>query len=228
MAKKKAKPAKATTKVTTSEKKDVKVSADNPYKKGSRKAAIYEVFKTDGLDAAVAYAEHPDVGIKRGTVKSWSGGWTKGETRKAKAAPGDKPAKSDVVHEKGFHPEFKYTSRERADQRHEALCTSSGLRPHAFHVLEDDGRFAVVPANYKPPGPPPVFNAGDIVYDAFIANTKAKVLQSGPEQTVIRYSKDRPNRPREDCVINRFLVKLPDREAKADDKTSNKIKRARL
>lgn len=195
----------------------------NPYKEGSRKRQIYDVF-LDSEDSTVglkkAYALADKLGIKEGTVKSWSGGWLKGETKPKPKDPGDKPAKSEVVHEKGFHPEFKYTSRARADQRHESLCTSSGLRPHAFHVLEEDGRFAVVPANFKPPGPVPTFEKGDVVYDAFIANTKAKVLEAGPEQTLIRYVKDRGKGPREECVINRFLVKLPDNE--------KKLKRERL
>jgi hypothetical protein len=189
----------------------------NPYKVGSRKAEIYDVFMENGggeagLKAAMKRADKLD--IKPGTVKSWSGAWLKGVTKPAKKEKADKPAQGDAA-VKGFNPWFKYTTREAADKRHENLCTQSGLRPHCFHVIEQDGRFAVVPATYKSPGPPPIFQRGDTVYDAFIANTQAKVLEPGPEQTVIRYVKDRPNKPREECVINRFLVKLPDEEAKA-------------
>lgn len=198
----------------------VKISADNPYKKGSRKAEIYEVFKRDGLDGAMAHAVGLD--IKPGTVKSWSSMWLKGTVKPATKEKADKPKPEQVA---GFHPVFKYTSRSAADKGHEMLCTSSGLRAHAFHVIEDDGRFAVVPAHYKPGGPVPQFKAGDIVYDAFIANTKAKVIEAGPEQTLIRYVKERPKGPREECVINRYLVKLPD---EAPTKKTLKRERARL
>lgn len=209
-------------KTAKAEKKSVEYA--NPYKEGSRKRQIYDEFMEsgggeDGLKAAYKLAR--TLGIKDGTVKSWSGGWLKGVLR---PEPKEKAAKPEKEQEKRgeFHPWFKYTSREAADRRHESLCTSSGLRPHCFHVIEQDGRFAVVPATYKPPGPPPVFKEGDIVYDAFIANTKAKVIGAGPEQTLIRYVKERPKGPREECVINRFLVKIP------DDEKKGKVTRERL
>lgn len=202
----------------------------NPFKSGSRKAAIYDAFKSaktpeKGLEAAQALAKKE--GIKEGTVKSWSGGWMKGNV------PTPKPKGEKVVKEKGapttravmdkeFHPLFKYNSRERADAAHETLCTRAGLRPHAFHVIEDEGKFAVAPSNYKPGGPVPTFMPGDIVYDALIINSKAKVIEAGPQQTIVRYVKDRPNRPREDCIINRFLIKLPDEPVKA------KVKREKI
>lgn len=181
----------------------------NPYKEGSRKREIYQVFLDNGggeTGLKKAGARAKKLGIKDGTVRSWSGGWLKGELKPAKkekeAAPVNKRDE--------FHPSFKFASREKADREHELLCTRTGLRPHAFHVIEDDGRFAVVPAQYKPNGPVPTFAKGDIVYDAFIANTKAKVIEPGPEQTLIRYVKDRGKGPREECVINRFLVKVAD------------------
>lgn len=201
----------------------------NPFKTGSRKAAIYDAFKAaktpeKGLEAANALAKKE--GIKPGTVKSWAGGWMKG------TVPTPKPKGEKVVKEKGapttraimdkeFHPLFKYNSRAKADEAHEALCTRAGLRPHAFHVLEDDGKFAVAPSHIKPGGPVPTFAVGDIVYDALILNSKAKVIAAGPEQTEVRYVKDRPNRAREACIINRFLIKLPDESAA-------KVKREKL
>lgn len=191
----------------------------NPYKEGSRKREIYDVFLKagggeTGLAAAKKHAAKKSVGIKEGTIKSWSSMWLKGEVK-----PGTKPKpERDTVTTKNgaFDPMFKYTNRAKADAEHEALCTRNGLRPHSMHVIENDGRFAVVPANYKPGGPVPTFKAGDTVYDAMIANSKAKVIEPGPEQTLIRYAEERPNRPREEAVINRFLVKLPDAPAKAD------------
>ena len=191
----------------------------NPYKEGSRKREIYQIFLDagggeKGLAAAHKHAAKKSVGIKEGTVKSWSSMWLKGEVKPGSKAPkADKADKGDTVsltRNGEFHPLFKYTNRAKADAEHEALCTRNGIRAHAFHVIENEGRFAVVPSNYQPGGPVPTFKAGDIVYDALIANSKAKVIEGGPEQTMVRYVVDRPNRPREDCVINRFLVKLPD------------------
>ena len=198
----------------------------NPYKEGSRKAAIYDTFLKagggeKGLAAAQKHAARKDVGIKQGTVKSWASGWLKGQVRPDKK-PSTKPDKVTLTKNGEFHPLFKYTSRDKADKEHEAMCNRNGIRAHAFHVIENEGRFAVVPANYQPGGPVPTFKVGDIVYDALIANSKAKVIEAGPEQTLIRYAIDKPSRPREDAVINRFLVKLPDVEAKASNKKLQK------
>lgn len=214
----------------------------NPYKTGSRKAEVYDVFLAagggdKGLTKATERAKK--LGLAGGTIKSWASGWLKGQT-KPKAKEGDGPAKEGKAptlkaiskKDEEYHPLFKWNSRERADREHEALCTRAGLRPHAFHVIENDGKFAVAPANYKPGGPPPTFEVGDIVYDALIANSKAKVISAGSEQCVVRYVKERKTGPREDCVINRFLVKLPDtkekvaRERLPDNK--KKVKREKL
>jgi hypothetical protein len=194
-----------------------KAPAPNPYKEGSRKAAIYDAFIEAGGGEGglkVAYKRAEKLGIKAGTVKSWASGWLKGVLRPEKKET--TATKPKVVHDKGYHPDFKYTSRAMADKQHEALCTRAGLRAHAFHVIEDDGRFAVAPAHYKPGGPVPTFERGDIVYDAVIANSKAKVLEAGPEQTLVRYVKERKTGPREECVINRFLIKLPEKASKRE------------
>lgn len=199
----------------------------NPYKEGSRKAEIYDVFTESGGGEKGLKAAHKravKLGIKPGTVKSWSGGWLKGQLKPAKK---EKVAKADADNVRldkngSFHPLFKYTTRSRADAEHEALCNRNGIRPHAFHVIENDGRFAVVPANYQPGGPVPTFEVGDIVYDALITNSKAKVISAGSEQCVVRYVKERPTGPREDCVINRFLVKLPDEVTKPSNKKLQK------
>lgn len=198
----------------------------NPYKEGSAKAAIYQIF-TDagggekGLAAAHKHAAKKSVGIKPGTVKSWASMWLKGQTKPGTRAE-PKPDKAPKLKNGEYEPAFKYTTRERADAEHESLCERNGLRPHAFHVLEDEGKFAIAPVNYKPGGPAPQFEVGDIVYDALIINSKAKVINAGPEQSVVRYVKDRPSRPREDCIINRFLVKLPD-EGKPKSKKREKL-----
>lgn len=168
------------------------------------------LFKSDGEEAARTLAKTlkiPDTKINR-----WVREWGNLKPAEPKASNDVKaPSRKDNL---GFHPEFKYASRTQANDKLIKICKSAGLRLHAFHVLEDDGRFAVVPATYKPNGPEPMFNVGDIVYDVIIANTKAKVLDAGPQQTLVRYLKDRPFRPREEAVINRFLIKLPDEVVK--------------
>lgn len=205
------------------------MNVTNPYKEGSRKAAIYDVFNKAGggevgLKAAHKHAAKKDVGIKPGTVKSWASGWLKGMVKPAKKEKAAKADGDNVRLDKNgsFHPLFKFTSRAKADAEHEALCNRNGIRPHAFHVIENDGRFAVVPANYQPGGPPPKFEVGDIVYDALISNSKAKVISAGSEQCVVRYVKERPTGPREECVLNRFLLKLPDEKEKPSNKKLQK------
>jgi hypothetical protein len=195
----------------------------NPYKEGSRKAAIYDVFRKAGggdagLKAAFKYAARKDVGIKEGTVRSWSSMWLKGTTKPNKDKAPKPETKTRVVTPDDEQYPFKYTSRAAADRAHEAMCTRTGMRSHAFHVIESDGRFAVVPSHYKPGGPPPTFSKGDLVHDAFIANSAAKVIEAGPEQCIIRYVKERPKGPQEECVINRFLVAIPKAAPKAKSK----------
>lgn len=208
--------------------KPSKKAKANPYKAGSRKAEIYDAFIEAGGGEAGLKAANKEAGvkgkklIKPGTVKSWSSAWLKGEhTSKPKDPNAPKPVKAvKAVKDDGFHPDFKYTSRERADRAHQDLCERAGTRSHAFHVIEDDGRYAVVPSHVHPTTPAPTFKAGDIVYDIFIANSKAKVIEAGPQQSVIKYVRERPKGPREECVINRYLIKLPEKEAR--------VKRERL
>lgn len=196
----------------------------NPFKAGSRKAAIYDVFKAKGIEAA--YKEAEKLEIKAGTVKSWSGSWTKGTlpAKKAKGEKSDKPAKASRKPGE-FDPEavhFRHTTRAAAQAHIDQVCKRNGLRSHAYHVLENEGKFAVVPVTYRPIGPVPQFKKGDIVYDTYISNSRAKVIEPGPEQTLIKYDKEStlPGRvrPRESCELNRFLIKLPDEPVAAKPK----------
>lgn len=204
----------------------------NPFKAGSRKAKIYDAFKAAkdpeaGIKAANKMAQ--EQGIKTGTVKSWLGSWAKGtlpvkapkekrekREKKEKVGKVSKPDSSDA--------HFRYLSRYHAESNLKDIAERSGLRPHAFHILENEGKFAVVPITYRPIGPVPQFEKGDVVFDVFIANSKAKVINPGPEQTEVRYDKERtsPARPREECVLNRYLVKLPDEPMKG------KVKREKI
>lgn len=205
----------------------------NPYKKGSAKAEIYTVFTDTGggeKGLAAAHKRAKKLDIKEGTVKSWASMWLKGLTKPAtkEGDDGKKPTlKAISTKDREYHPLFRHDTRAKADKEHESLCTRCGLRPHAFHVIENDGKFAVAPAHYKPGGPAPQFKNGDIVYDALIINSKAKVIEAGPEQCVVRYmSQNKLKGPIEDCVINRYLVKLPDEVEKPSNKKLQKAAEA--
>lgn len=191
----------------------------NPYKTGSRKAEVYDVFLTaGGGDKGITKATEraKKLGLAGGTVKSWAGSWLKGEVNRAK------PKSEKVVREKlPTNPDdavyFKHDSPIKANRHLAEVCKRSGLRPHAFHVLEQEGMFAVVAATTRPDGPNPQFVKGDTVYDAYMVNSKAKVIEAGPEQCVIRYATEAVkglSRPKEWAVPNRYLLKLPEETKK--------------
>jgi hypothetical protein len=191
----------------------------NPFKAGSRKAAIYDAFvAAGGADKGLkaAYAKAKELEIKEGTVKSWAGSWTKGTLPKPKGPKVARERKDDTTEakDKDYNVHFKYTTKAQAESAKEDLCERAGLRPHAFHILEQEGRFALCPIHYRPIGPIPTFKKGDVVFDAYIINSKARVIEPGPEQSLIKFDLDaKPpfhHRPREQLTLNRYLVKLPD------------------
>lgn len=197
----------------------------SPFKEGSRKAEVHQVFLDtgggdDGLKAAQKRAKK--LGLADGTLKSWAGGWLKGL---AKAAKPDKVVTRERLTTPDDDVHFKHDSIIKANRDLEAICKRCGLRPHAFHILEQEGMYAVVPATTKPNGPPPQFVKGDTVYDGYVVNSKAKVLEAGPEQCVIRYATEAVkglSRPRECAVPNRYLIKIE------EPKPKGKVKREKL
>lgn len=86
-----------------------------------------------------------------------------------------------------FAPHFKYGSRDAALIGIEHLARRIGCSPKAFHVLEEGVRYAIAPAHHKTNGAPPQFKKGETVFDIVIPNSRAKVLDSGPYQTELRY-----------------------------------------
>jgi len=153
---------------------------------GSRKAEVYETFHKDGLDAAMKKGNK--LGLKAGTVKSWCSGWQGHE----RAAPRTtrathKVETKPVTRSNEFEPWFKHSSRQEAERHRDAICNRSGCHKKAFHIIEENGRFAVAPAHVKG-GPIPTFEKGDIVFDTTMPDRRGKVIAAGPEQTEVRYA----------------------------------------
>lgn len=177
-------------------------------KDGSRKATIFDAFMAKGFDAAKKLAIKLD--IKESTLKSWASEW---ERRKGEAVTNAPPVitrerlPDDVKPEPGaFDPHFRFKTREAAETQLAAICKRNSVRPRAFTVLENDGRFAIAPA-WKKGQPIPQFKKGEIVYGLFMVDSKAKITEPGPEQSMIRYVKESSSkaRPKEECVPNYYL-----------------------
>ena len=217
--------------------------AEKP-KEGSRKRTIFDIFTKKAGTYEQALAKGLELGVKEGTVRSWCRTWDKKkvpETPKKERAPkGAPPAKGKQTRERlseapkraegppaQFLPHFKHGTRDAAVAHIAAISKRNGLRADAFHVLEEQGKFAVVPAHHKPPAPPPLFKKGDVVFDAYIPNGMATVTGPGPEQTEIKFKHPRPSGQTTDCVSNYYLHKLTPEEIKAQPKPT-KIKRAHL
>lgn len=192
----------------------------NPFKAGSRKAEIYDVFRSaktpeEGLKAAYKEASRKGAKlIKEGTVKSWAGSWAKGTlpTPKGKAVKRERMTASAGTPNDDIW--FRHDSLFKANKDLTGICERAGLRPHAFHIIENDGKFAVVPISTRNDKPIPQFEKGDVVYDCYSSTSKARIIQAGPEQSMIRYDKESTakgmTRPRECAIPNRYLIKLPD------------------
>lgn len=144
-----------------------------------------------------------------------------GKTKaKGKAKPEAKADKKPKVWKRThpFVPNFCFKSFAHADRERIANARRSGMVTSALTVLEQDGMFAIVPA-WKKGMPVPQFKKGDIVYGLYRIDGEAKVVGPGPEQTVIRYTKEsvRKARPKEECVPNQYLFARKDVQA-ADSK----------
>lgn len=218
--------------------------AEKP-KEGSRKRAVFDLFtkKTGTYD--VALAKGLELGVKEGTVRSWCLGWDRSKVpaRPAKAPPkkgaGKAPApgkekrtgdKTSPAPKRAqgppleFLPHFKHKTRDAAGEHIAAVCKNNGVRASAFHILEEQGRYAVVPAHHKAPSPPPLFKKGDVVFDAYIPNGMATVTGPGAEQTEIKYKHPRPAGQTTNCVSNYYLHKLTPAEIKEANKSQPKTK----
>lgn len=198
-------------------------------KDGSRKAEVWDVFQAKGAEAAIKKALSFDEPLQEGTARSWVKEWARAEgTELDLPSSSGKPAKTikkDKTDKKGstapvkrerldtkddpdekFNPAFKYTTRDACETALIQKAKAAGLRPWTYHIIEHNGRFAIAPAHYKAKGPIPQFKKGDVVYDCYLVNSEAEVIEAGPEQCVVRYVLPYKNRPNEQCVPNRYLV----------------------
>jgi hypothetical protein len=89
----------------------------------------------------------------------------------------------------------------------------------AYHVLEENGKFAIAPASYKPEGPIPQFKRGMTVMDTVIPDSRAIVKEAGPEQSVVKYEDGR-----EQTIPNVYLIEVAPVEKKATTKTKPRVK----
>jgi hypothetical protein len=124
---------------------------------------------------------------------------------KVKAAPKDAD----------FGLEFKYASREDAKKVMLAKVRQNKMTEAAFHVLSENGKFAIVPAHIRPLGKPAPLSTGDIVMDTTIADSRAEVIEGGKEQSTIRFLSDRHYGSKEMNVSNYYLHKIGDKKIKA-------------
>jgi transposase-like protein len=179
---------------------------------GSRKAQIFDAFMgKGGLKEAQKLATKLD--IKDSTLRSWVALWDRGKGEEITSAPVKRERmeqEAPVVREKlkpgEFDPHFRFKTREAAERQLISQAKSCGVRAKTLSVLENDGRFAIVPA-WRKGMPIPQFKKGEFVYGMFMVDSKAKIVTPGPEQSVIRYVKESSSkaRPKEECVPNYYL-----------------------
>jgi hypothetical protein len=119
------------------------------------------------------------------------------------------PSKPRVyLRQSKFTAQFVYKTREHAQQQLIANARRSGITTRALTVLEQDGRFAIVPA-WRKGMPIPQFQKGEIVFGLYMCDSEAKVVEPGKEQSIIRFVKESTvkARPKEMCVPNYHLWK---------------------
>ena len=187
-------------------------------REGSRKAQVYEIFHDKGFDAAVAFAL--TIGLKAGTVKSWSGTWGRGgkaplspaRSKGGNGAQGGGTERSTSEREP-YSPHYRYGTREAAVRAMIDLARRTVANERAYHVLEEGGKFAVAPASYKPEGPIPQFKRGMTVMDTVIPDSRAIVVEAGPQQSVVKYEDGR-----EQTIPNVYLYEVAPIEKKAATK----------
>lgn len=174
-------------------------------REGSRKADVFAIYKKSGFDAAVKKAV--ELGLKAHTVKAWTSAWKglgpdpvvkterkprvkaqgNGAPKRTPKEPGNRGKGSVAETTWVFTPHFRHSSHSAAMRHVQAIMRRAGTGEGAYHIIEDQGHFAVVPISYKPGGPIPQFSDGDVVYDVIIPNRKGKVVKAGPEVCEVKY-----------------------------------------
>lgn len=178
-----------------------------PPREGSRKADVYAVFIKSGLEAAIAKAVSLE--LKANTVKAWASSWGGGTKRVSKDGK-PAPDKAPAVPMSPNHIHFDIPTRARAVVHLQGIMRRTGMAEAAFHILEQDGKFGVVPIHLDPNAKVPTFQVGDWVCDTIIPDTLGKIVAAGPQQCTVRYEKPRPGyMTNETHIPNVYLVKVP-------------------
>lgn len=195
------------------------------HKPGSRKGEVHRIFDQKGVEEAMKYGVAK--GLKEGTIKSWIGVWSGGKVRVKLngATTSVKQASVPPVVNDIFASLFTHASRAAAEKAREGICKRAGTSAKAYHILEQSGKFAVVPAHYKPGGPIPQFQDGDWVMDTIVPNSLGQVKGAGPEQSMVKYQKPRHGFASDlVCIPNVYLYKVeaPKPATKARKKTDKR------
>jgi hypothetical protein len=195
---------------------------------GTKKAQVFDAYMRDGRTAALALASTLE--LANGTAHSWLSEWKRFSGKIEPAVPpapkkrarinasGGKreravidygPTQASLVPRGGwFDAHFRYSSRAAADRAHALKCKDLGMGHKAFHVIEDNGRFALAPAHYNPSRELPQFKKGDTVFDITIPNTRGVIVEAGPEQSEVSF-KTGMFEGKQWFVSNYYLTTLP-------------------
>lgn len=199
-----------------------------PPKEGSRKADVFALMNAKGFEAGLA--KGLALGLQESTIRSWAptwgitpppkgGGIARPPRKEAQAArPAPEPRAPSE-----WSPFFKYATRAAAERALDGICKRAGCAPRAYNVLEEDGRYAVAPAHYKPAGPAPTFKVGDYVSSAITPNVVSRVLVTGQLTCTIKG----PDDPEDGIVVSSYYlasVSKPTKAAPAKAKPKPKAK----
>lgn len=102
---------------------------------------------------------------------------------------------------------YKYATENEAKRAAIDCARRTGLRDRVFNIVTDGERWGFASALAAPKGSMPVFKKGDMVFDPFIANSLAKIIVAGPEQSEIEYETERKGLPKRTFVSNVYLSK---------------------
>lgn len=135
------------------------------------------------------------------------------EKSKNKPPKGEKKSTADTP-ARPWEPDFRYTSYDKAWSFAVHQARRCGFAETHFHILSENGKFAVAPISYKTPGEVPQFEVGDRVMDTIIKDSRGTIVGAGPVQSEVQYDDKTRFGGKVQCVPNVYLYKLSGPEAK--------------
>lgn len=109
---------------------------------------------------------------------------------------------------------FRFNTYEAAAKQANIQARRCGMSTLAFHILSEGGKFAIAPAHVRPKSAPPQFKKGDEVYDLIIHDSRGRIKEAGPEQSLVSYYHKQRG---EQIVPNCYLLRASDFVKLADD-----------